>query len=338
MPLLSVIIPVYKVEKYLHQCVDSVINQNLQNIEIILVDDGSPDSCPKICDDYAEKYDYIKVIHKPNGGPSSARNAGIDVAQGEYLVFLDSDDWWNPSINVNEMLDYVNSNPQTEMFLFTAIDYLEGQGYFKRNEHIDMSGVDVSSVEEFYRSLLNRGNMEVAAYTKFLKTSFIKENDLYFTRDLLSEDNEWMIRLLRVLNSVDIIDKPLYIYRAGRPDSITGTIKKKNISDLLWIIKQSIEFYKANKDFHLKNYELCFTAYLWFCAMGLCTCLSKQEKNELYTQFRETSIVCSYSNSRKTKMCRVIYRLFGLHITIFVLGKYIKFKGNKTPFKTKVDI
>lgn len=92
-PLLSVVVPVYKVEKYLKKCVDSVLEQTYSNLEVILVDDGSPDNCGALCDEYAKKDSRVKVIHKENGGLSSARNAGLDVAKGDYLTFLDSDDW-----------------------------------------------------------------------------------------------------------------------------------------------------------------------------------------------------------------------------------------------------
>lgn len=91
--MISVIVPVYNVEKYLHKCVDSIINQTYKDLEIILVDDGSPDNCPKICDEYAQKDNRIKVIHKENGGLSSARNAGLQVAIGDYIAFVDSDDY-----------------------------------------------------------------------------------------------------------------------------------------------------------------------------------------------------------------------------------------------------
>ena len=93
MPKISVIIPVYNVSQYLRRCVDSVINQTYSDLEIILVDDGSPDDCPQICDEYAKKDERIIVIHKPNGGLSSARNAGLEAASGEYIGFVDSDDW-----------------------------------------------------------------------------------------------------------------------------------------------------------------------------------------------------------------------------------------------------
>lgn len=336
MPFLSVIIPVYNVEKYLNQCVDSVINQKLDDIEIVLVDDGSPDKCPEICDKYASEYEYVKVIHKPNGGLSSARNAGIDAAQGEYIIFMDSDDWWNPEVSVKEMLDYVKEHRKTEMFLFTSYDYVPDKGYFKRNEHNNLGRIDTSSPKSYYQSLINNGNMEVSANTKILKAEFIKNNKLYFKSNLLSEDNEWMIRVLRVITSVDTLILPLYMCRMGRSDSITNSIKKKSITDLLDIVKWSMDFYEASENTEFKELELCFASYLWFCALALCTKLSKAEQKEIRYRFKETSAVCSYSYSPKTKLCNRVYKIFGLNFTMFILGRYLRIKNNDT-FKTKVD-
>jgi len=96
--LISIIVPIYKVEPYLSKCIDSILAQTYTNLEIILVDDGSPDSCPAICDEYAAKDNRIIVIHKENGGLSSARNAGLDIAKGEYIGFVDSDDWIEPDM------------------------------------------------------------------------------------------------------------------------------------------------------------------------------------------------------------------------------------------------
>ena len=95
MPIVSVIVPVYKVENVLHYCIDSILNQTYKNFELILVDDGSPDNSGKICDEYAKKDNRIKVIYKENGGVSSARNCGIDAAKGKYVCFVDSDDYVN---------------------------------------------------------------------------------------------------------------------------------------------------------------------------------------------------------------------------------------------------
>lgn len=108
-PLISVIVPVYKVEKYLDECVRSIVNQTYRNLEIILVNDGSPDNCPQMCDDWAKRDARIRVIHKENGGVSSARNAGLDVCGGEYVAFVDSDDWLEPDM-YETMLRYVKKD------------------------------------------------------------------------------------------------------------------------------------------------------------------------------------------------------------------------------------
>ena len=160
------------------------------------------------------------------------------------------------------------------------------------------------------------------------------DNQLLFTPNLLSEDNEWMMRVLRVAKKVDKLEEPLYICRLGRANSITNTIKKKNITDLLSIVKESIDYY-IDHDNEVKEQELCFASYLWFCALGLANRLNKNELKEVKPLFKETSSVCSYSNSKKTKLCNTVYRIFGFDATIKILGTYLKHKKNDTA-KTKV--
>ena len=114
--LVSVIVPIYKVENYLKQCVDSLICQKYSNLEVILVDDGSPDGCGKICDEYKEKDSRIIVIHKENGGISSARNAGLEIAKGEYIVFIDSDDYVSDSF-IYEMVEEMEKSVETDLII-----------------------------------------------------------------------------------------------------------------------------------------------------------------------------------------------------------------------------
>ena len=121
-PKVSVIVPIYNVEKYLDECMVSLLNQTLKDIEIILVDDESPDNCPKMCDEYANKDKRVKVVHKKNGGLGFARNSGLDVATGEYVAFIDSDDWIKPThlecfINYSEG---VANQVFVTLFIFTA--------------------------------------------------------------------------------------------------------------------------------------------------------------------------------------------------------------------------
>lgn len=338
MLFLSVIIPIYNVEPYLRQCVDSVLNQKLDNYELILVDDGSPDACPKICDDYAERFPNVHVIHQKNSGLSVARNAGLHAAAGEYIVFMDSDDWWNPEVRVSNMLDEVRQNPDVDVFLFSGLDYVEGEGYFERSDSIRRLGRKRFDAAAYYETMLAMGNLQVHAATKFLKKSFLLNDQIWFSVGLKGEDNDWMIRLLRANPNIMILPEPLYIYRSGRAGSISNTIGKKNVSDLLQIVSDSIKHYSApGTDQALMKHEYCFCAYLWFCALGLSDSLTEIEKKEISGLFQKTSAVCQYSNSRKTRLAYILYRTAGLSLTRQILHGYIRQKNKLTLNRRRAD-
>jgi len=187
MPQVSVIVPVYNAEKYLTECVDSILSQTLRDIEVILVDDGSTDASPALCDTYAEKDPRVKVIHKMNGRAASARNAGIRIAQGDYIAFVDSDDWISPDMYENMLAagadvclcDYVRFQGSSE-FPFTQPNIREG---FYDKEQIR---------EEVYPHLVMDGvefPITISNWAMLIRRSVITENHLSYREDILiSED------------------------------------------------------------------------------------------------------------------------------------------------------
>ena len=204
-PLISVIIPVYKVEKYLEKCVDSVINQTYDNLEIILVDDGSPDNCPKMCDEYAKKDKRIKVIHKENGGVGSARNKGIEKSTGEYITFVDSDDWLEKNF-IQEMLFIINKY---------KVDYVTC-GYYRVYENKkeiingNLEEIVIDS-KEYVNKLLNVQNGYGFVHMKLIKKT--KISNLRFEEKLVvGEDALFNIQLCKNIEKIVIYNKPLYNY------------------------------------------------------------------------------------------------------------------------------
>ena len=188
----SVIVPIYKVEKYLSECVDSIRNQTLDDIEIILVDDGSPDNCPQICDEYKKIDSRIKVVHKKNGGLSSARNAGMKVATGQYIGFVDSDDY----IEVDMYEKMYNTAKKYDVD-FVMCDYYKSYGSDKKEVslEIDEGMYNKEKIKDIiYPQLIMTENIDygpfLAVWHCLYKNIFLKENDLYFD-DIVkySEDN-----------------------------------------------------------------------------------------------------------------------------------------------------
>lgn len=192
--LVSVIVPVYKVEKYLKRCVDSILKQTYKNIEIILVDDGSPDNCPEICDLYGKLDSRVKVIHKKNGGVSSARNVGIDIAKGKFCFFIDSDDMVAPT--------YI------ENFLKEGVaDYVVSGFITKNNEEETKYTLENMSysLEEFVsnKNLYSRRFLYRAPWCKRFKTELIKKHNIKFKTDIkIGEDTIFVLEYLRYCKGI----------------------------------------------------------------------------------------------------------------------------------------
>lgn len=211
--LVSIIVPVYKVEKYLHICIDSIINQSYTKLEIILVDDGSPDNCGKVCDEYAKQDKRIKVIHKCNGGLSSARNAGLDIANGDYIYFVDSDDYIDTKLvedNLNLAIEH-----NADMVCF---NYFEVKNNCNINElRPCVSDFDTSRIIDLFYS---RG-INPSVWSKFYK-KYIWEN-LRFPEGMNFEDFFVLPFIIEKCNNIVCNDNAYYYYNISNGDSITST-------------------------------------------------------------------------------------------------------------------
>lgn len=258
MPKLSIIIPIYNVEKYLDKCVQSAMNQTLQDIEIILVDDESPDSCPQMCDDYARMDARIKVVHRKNGGLGFARNSGIDVATGEYITFLDSDDFVD--LHTYEHLCNIATEHNLDALYYkfkrftNETDVTPSQPIYEiieyRNEGIKELMLDIIASEP---SAKVDHKIACSSCTAMYKTSIIKENNVRFhsERELISEDLIFNLDYLKHAQKVAFNNGEYYHYRVN-PSSLTGTIRTDRIEKnytLYTYIEEHLENWRLDKEF-----------------------------------------------------------------------------------------
>lgn len=229
---ISIIVPIYNVEKYLTQCINSVLRQSYQNLKIILVNDGSTDNSSKICDDYAQKDSRIVVIHKGNGGLSDARNAGIKIATGEYIYFIDSDDWLAPRA-IETLLDFAIKN---------NCEIVQGSWYYAYNDYLlyDNSRKNpfILNREQAMKELIKNDYIKNFAWGKLYKTEIVKKH--LFVKGVYFEDSYWQHHIINETNNYGLIPTPLYYYRQ-RNESISGTFSIK-ILDLLKGYEQRLLF------------------------------------------------------------------------------------------------
>lgn len=210
--LLSVVVPIYNVEPYLDRCMDSIINQTYRNLDIIMVDDGSPDKCPEKCDVWAKKDGRIRVVHKENGGLSDARNRGIRIAKGDYITFVDSDDF----IDLNMYSIMMEALERTGAGVATCGRYIFSKGRKKEKHTVNEETVlsAVKAIEE----LLRGGVIEEAAWDKIYKKELF--DDIEFPVGEINEDMPIMPYLMEHAGKVVCTGKPLYYY-CENPGSIT---------------------------------------------------------------------------------------------------------------------
>ena len=237
MPTISVIVPVYKVEPWLHQCVDSILAQTFRDFELILVDDGSPDNCPAICDAYAQKDSRVKVIHKENGGLSSARNAGLDAAQGEYIAFIDSDDWVSAEY-LAQLLHAVQMHGADMAICNIVPSYpAEFSGWKRKSSTMSHELLTQSQMSE--RLIADTNWFYVVAWNKLYHKNIWRS--LRFPVGYIHEDEAVIHRVIGLCSAITIISDPLYFYRQVT-NSITGQGIRIQSSDKLFAYADRIEF------------------------------------------------------------------------------------------------
>lgn len=254
-PLISIIVPVYNVEKYLDKCVQSLLNQTYKIVEVILVDDGSTDNSGKMCDDFAAKDPRVKVVHKENGGLVSARNAGFDVMTGEWHMYVDSDDWVGLDA-CEKLVDAINRHPDENLIFFNHIEELDAKSIKgKRKLRSDKPEIqyDRDGCIELSRMALDHLAGVASAWAKLVNTKHARENNLRSNPKLRqgSEDTEYSLRVFYSCEKCLYIDEYLYHYRYN-PTSISKKIDERNaqyLADCYAEIRNKIEFFERKDDF-----------------------------------------------------------------------------------------
>lgn len=236
-PLISVIVPIYNVEQYLDKCITSIVNQSYKNLEIILVDDGATDKCPDICDNWAIKDDRIVVIHKENGGLSDARNSGLNIAKGEYISFIDSDDWIDLKFYeiLYNSLFLNNAQISASEVLWVYDDHQKKEEYFYNKK--------IFSSEEAIQTLIQGRGFYAVAWNKLYKATLF--DDIRFPVGKLHEDEFVVYRLIDKAESLVLCKEVNYYYRQRQ-----GSIMKQ------WSIEHldALEAYFERSIFLKYNY------------------------------------------------------------------------------------
>lgn len=252
-PEISVIIAVYNIEDYIEKCIESVVFQNFDNLQIILCDDGSTDKSGQICDKYAEKFENITVIHKKNGGLSDARNRGIKEARGKYVMFVDGDDLLLP--NALKAL-FENAQQEDADIVIGQAQLAKKSRSMERFERIARESFEKHrfySGKEYLEGCLKGGALRVEVWRNLYKREFLSKNALFFKKGISHEDEEFTPRALLAAKRVVLTDEVIYYYNNDRENSITNEINPKKAADKAEIYGSLLKIFKETRPRKLRR-------------------------------------------------------------------------------------
>ncbi len=302
-PLISIIVPIYNVEHYLSRCIDSILSQTYQNMEIILVDDGSKDGSELIADQYAKNHSIVKVIHKKNGGLSSARNAGLKIAKGEWIAFVDSDDYVDSSFLL-ELYNLATRN-NADVATCTFTPFTDDGSALKKKPF--WPSEPLSGSEAINDMMKNKRPAYI--WLNLFRAELFKKNKIVFPDGRKYEDISTKIMLLYNAKKVAFTNEPLYHYLIHR-NSITGEkMTETKCDDYLEAIKTAKSFLASKEDFnsfaYIDYYELCslFTLLNYFAKEPSLNKALEAKWRAISKRIRKLSVATKYpSNKARIKL------------------------------------
>lgn len=331
---LSIIIPVYNVKPYLRQCVDSVLAQTYQDLEIILVDDGSTDGSGQLADEICSTPNglisssphCLKCIHKPNGGLSDARNAGLKVATGDYIAFLDSDDVYLQADGLAQLMAVALAE-QPDVLLFQAVDIYPHRQSARKAYDTDYLATHTGT--EVFQQLVRTQSFNMSACFQLIRRELLEEHQIYFEKGLLSEDVDWSLRLWRYVSKVRAINLPLYGYQ-HREGSISTTYTIRNLRSYEHIFAKFVQlYYERVVD---DATELYWKTVMGYLAQMYTSCLyaygqiDRKDKKEACAILLQYASLLNHSISAKSDRVVKLKRVVGLRMTIWVFALYGKIR------------
>ena len=322
---LSFIIPIYNVEAYLPQCLDSILSQAGEECELILVDDGSPDGSGKICDQYRDRYSNIKVIHKTNGGLASARNAGLPLAEGEFVTFVDSDDYIAPG-SVNKLLKWIGEESADVCFLELTKVYPDGSCQ-SMGEQLILEEIRDKTPLHVLRFLADCPKFPGSACSKLFRRSFLESAQLMFPDDRrLSEDLIFCLNVYLQAESFDYLDFPYYCYRQARSGSITNTVTAKYYFDTSLFVTEVVQRFSQEKK-PIDDVAACalsFAAYEYSILVWQSVFLKQEERKRADRFLQEYRWLMHYGKSKKVQLVRMVVCIVGFHGAAKLLDWYMR--------------
>lgn len=315
----SIIVPVYRTELYLRDCILSVIEQNHTNFELILVDNGSSKECKDICNDFAHDERVIIECLNENQGIAAARNRGIEVSRGEYLLFLDSDDFYVNNDVLNNLNSLLNKEPDADVVLLQTLLFKDSEQKFTGTLlEFDANIINNSSLTESVEYLVKNNKYVSCAWNKVVRKEFVIVNDLLFVNGIRGEDVEWFFRVMCSCKSFKSVGEPCYGNRLRENSTQADGYTKKIWLDIYGFLSSNRSIIK-NSNYYT---SLLLDDLAKFYYIILAQSNGFLERDNLLLMASGISEYQKVSYSLKNKVCRFLVNILGARLASKIMFKY----------------
>lgn len=308
---LSFVVPIYNVKDYLRECIDSLLNQNVNDYEIILVDDGSTDGSGCICDEYIERYKRVRVIHQKNRGQATARNIGIEMAKGEYIACIDGDDFIEKNC-LKDIQNYIITNDSPDVLFLKAFKYDHKGNKKLLDEEFDEGRIVHQKREDVIQYIAELNKFPGSSCTKIVKKDLIVNKGIYFEDGKVVNDLQWVKRILFNAQSFGYYNKPYYYYRQNRAGSVTNCISSRNYRDRMEVYSGWVNEMKRTSNMTEKEALKSFLAYEYPIMILDYGKIEDSEKKEAYQWLQANRDLLEYGKDTKSKLMKGLVAVAGL--------------------------
>ena len=322
---LSFVIPVYNVEAYLPQCLDSIVSQMTEECELILVDDGGTDSSGAICDRYQQQFPGVRVLHKANGGPSAARNSGVALAQGQYICYVDSDDYIRQG-TVARLLEWIRDRGRDICFLQSDKVYPTGREE-SVGEGLTQAALEGKTSDQVLRYLASAPKFPGGPWGKLFRRELLESNHITFPEGRLSEDLVYNLEAFFAAGSFDCLDFPFYCYRQARAESLTNTVTEKYSFDTAQFVQEVARDYRQDAHSPRGECALSYGAYEYAILLWQVLLLPREVQGRAWDWLREYRWILDCGKSPTPRKVRLAVKLVGLKAGARLLDVYQKHRN-----------
>lgn len=329
-PLISIIIPVYNAEKYLSQCVESILEQTYENIEIILVNDDSTDNSGFLCNDFKQVSDKIQVIHKKNEGAALTRNRGLLEAKGEWIIFQDADDFWDDKNGLEELMKYYNSiDYEVDLVFFNYKRYFQSSNIYM--ERPDFPNILVTSVDKNIKlkQIFLNSFIPAPPWGKLIKKKLLTNNNILFPNQRSSEDIPWFIQLIQKSTNFSFVNIRFHVYRKQVESSLTYEFNKKKYDTLFDIVYEESEKWKEIKNNNIHEYIMSFLAYQYLILLSMSVNFKLKTFLAEQKRLKKMKWLLKYDKIKKVNQIQKMSRFLPQWTISYALYYYAKQVVNK---------